>query len=839
MTSKYRIGILLVSGFLLAKFGSTSSAQTITLNQAILRALDNDPVIQKIYADVMQADGYTTEVRSAMRPRLTLNGDTGYGYRSRSIGGLARGGRDLFDRRAGLIVEQLIWDNGYSKHRWRDAKFRRKAASLLDKAQRETTAMGTIEAYLHVLQARKQAALAQQNLSSHGKFYRMARDRAAGVGNKADEELAFARLQLAQSLKEERNLDLKQAESEFIRYVGVKPPSLVHPKVPRIETVTSIDPTENYHYQATLHQCRAAQLASAAIRRSKSPTVLARGSGSYGVDVLGIEGEDKSSNALMVMEWNVIEGGRKRGQMRQAEGDIARQVAIVNETKILLERDIRSRWADYSRLGRRIEILQNYTKGLADTVELYRKQFELNKRPLLGILDIENEKISSEMRLVEEQFERSLNAYRLLFYSGGLVRATVGQSHLDREITCVNLSCPGTDDITCEPELPAKIIEQEYAEKEQYLRDFVRLAIVDGQFDESERQRIFEIGSRMGIPADQVHAIYEQYVQYAPPPVAIPAPVETKKRGFGWFRKAKTESSAASSSLPDPAASLFPSVPSVVTAPADSDSFNPYQSAEETPSPTVAEINSGNQAAGSNDSSPFVSATPVSANSDSAPSVPDPNAMKEEVVHTATVSVPEKKKRGLSFLQRQNSSPKPPATAQAAAVVISNEEGASESGEEEMGFVETNFTETALLEGGEDTTAAIVESAPGQNLVTETLEDSSAGLVPATPVVVPSAGRPERKSKRGLKWFQRSAPPVPGTSPPEVETEDLPPAEPEAFSSPIPESFEEEDPTVSATPVPVPVPASVQAIPAASTAMAIPAMPSQAQTKKKGFRLFR
>ena len=380
-TTKIRAWNLLPTLLLFLVVFPSARGGEMTLNQAIIRALENDPVIRKIYAEVMQARGYSTEMRSALRPHIRLQGDTGYGYRSRSVGGLATGGRDLFDRRAALIVEQLIWDNGFSCYKWKDAKCRRQAAILLDRAQRETTAMGTVEAFLYVLKARKQITLARRNVSSHQRFLGLAKDRANGAGDGADVELSFARLKLAQALLKERELDLRQAEADFIRYVCMRPPSLCEPNVPTIRCLADIDAKENYHYKAALHQCKAAQLASAAIRKSNAPRMFFRGTGSYGEDVLGIVGTDEEVSALLVMQWDLHEGGRRKGLLRQAEGDIARQVAICDETKVLLDRDILARWSDYTTLSERIAILEQYRSGLRDTVGLYQKQFELDKRP--------------------------------------------------------------------------------------------------------------------------------------------------------------------------------------------------------------------------------------------------------------------------------------------------------------------------------------------------------------------------------------------------------------------------------------------------------------------------
>jgi len=423
---------------------------SMSLNSAIIRALCHDPVIRKVGSDTREARGYSREVKASLGPQLRLEGSSGYVNRDRGFGGSAFTGDDLFSRQISLIGEQLLWDGGFHRYRWKDAEKRKEGKEMLEKAQREITAFFTIKAFLDVTRARKQIHHARENVSVHRKVHQLAKDRADAAGNQADVELSSARHDLAVNLLKERELALEQAGAVFKRYVDVMPSShLQMPSVPHIQSAGDIQPEGNFHYQAALLQRRAALLAKQAIEQRYKPNVLFRGTGALGEDVAGVRGRDNEVSALVVVRWDLFESGRKKGEMEQALADIDRQAAIIDETVVLLEQDIRSRWADYSSISGRISILRKYESSLDKTAKLYEEQFELGTRPLLSTLDIKNEQIGATIRLVDQEYEFDLLSYRLLSFGGRLIRETVGESYL--------LPRPGD----CNPKVPVSALPKQ------------------------------------------------------------------------------------------------------------------------------------------------------------------------------------------------------------------------------------------------------------------------------------------------------------------------------------------------------------------------------------------
>ncbi len=409
---------------------SSGAHGQMTLDSAITAALSHDPTIPKIHADTMEAIGFAKEVKADLLPQLSIEGRAGLANRDRGTTG---GDTDL-SRRATITGRQHLWDGGFNSYRWQDAKQRVEAKVQLDKARRETTAIGTVEAFLDVIRARKQIEYARQSVGAHEKVFDLAKKRAQAAGNQADIELSSARFDLARTLLIERELALKQAEAAFERWVGRKPPAdLVPPKTPEISSLDEIDPKQNFHYLATLRQRDAAELEKKALEKRYGPRFFLEATAGLGQEVLGTRGQDNDAAVLIVGSWEIFDGGRRKGQVEQAAADIERQLAIMCETLVLLNEDISARWADYRTIRERLDILRNYAGALGKTVSLYQQQFDLGTRPLLSLLDIQNEVISASIRIADGERDRTFLGYRLLFFGGRLIRETVGPEYLEHK----------------------------------------------------------------------------------------------------------------------------------------------------------------------------------------------------------------------------------------------------------------------------------------------------------------------------------------------------------------------------------------------------------------------
>jgi adhesin transport system outer membrane protein len=398
------------------------SAPAMPIEEAVANAIARDPAVMRKIADVHKSTGYTREVKSELYPQVGIEGSAGWARSDRDADGASASGRDLFSRSVSLRARQLLWDGGFHWYRWQDAKERELAAALLKSNEQEIIALEAAAAFVDVRRARLQVELAKENLRIHGSIWKLAGERVEASGSKADVSLSSARENLAKTLLRERELALSQANARFLRYVGVMPPSdLPMPSLPRLSSKDGIEPRANFHYRAVAHQMEAALLAKKSVEKRYYPRVYLQGSGTLGEDVAGVEGRDNEASALVVVNWDIFDAGRRKGLIEQALADVEQQEALLNLTLADIKRDIDSRWADFSTAGERIAILGQYAGELGATVTIYNEQFGLGTRQLLSLLDIQNEEISARIRLTDETHDRLLVAYDLLALGGNLV----------------------------------------------------------------------------------------------------------------------------------------------------------------------------------------------------------------------------------------------------------------------------------------------------------------------------------------------------------------------------------------------------------------------------------
>ena len=238
------------------------------------------------------------------------------------------------------------------------------------------------------------------------------------------------RTKLAESLVRERELDLLLSESHFQRYVGIKPPALIPPKVPRFTSYANINLQNNWHYKAVEHQHAAAMLEEKTMRSKSGPRVYLEGRGDVGNNVDGIQGRNNGASLMVTASWSIFDGGQRKADVQQANADVQRQQAILDETLVILQHDSQARWDDYRTRSEHISILKKYHEDLVKTIDLYRQQFELGTRPLLSILDIQSEAIGAKIRIADEERDWADSGYHLLYFSGQLIPRTVGEGYI-------------------------------------------------------------------------------------------------------------------------------------------------------------------------------------------------------------------------------------------------------------------------------------------------------------------------------------------------------------------------------------------------------------------------
>lgn len=407
------------------------SSQNLTLRDAVAVGIETNPEYGVVAASRRATDEELEQGRALFLPSVDVNADTGVEY-SDDPG--TRGGLDNDDEETmwrydvGVTLTQLLfdgWDAHYEVERQK-ARVRSSAFRVAETA--ELTGLAIVEAYLEVIRQRQLLMIARRNVAEHVTIMEQIADGIrAGRSTQADLEQIKARLASARANEADIRQNLRSAESEYKRRVGDFPGELQLPNVPfdrlaanvddEVEQVLAHSPTLGI-FESDI------EVAYAEAEQTKStmyPQLDLQLNARHGEDLGGVEGEDTSASALVVMDWNLYRGGadmararefiHRHQQAKESRADEARS----------LENDVRGTWASMISAGERARQFATQADANVEVVKSYKDQFNLDRRTLLDVLDAQNELFVSRSNTVNAAFLEMFAVYRLLALKGALM----------------------------------------------------------------------------------------------------------------------------------------------------------------------------------------------------------------------------------------------------------------------------------------------------------------------------------------------------------------------------------------------------------------------------------
>jgi outer membrane protein, adhesin transport system len=287
----------------------------------------------------------------------------------------------------------------------------------------------TTKAYLDVLRDEQIVSLAQKNYEAHQKIYKMIKQRAAtGFGREADTTQALGRVALAKTNLLAAQSHLLDSQTIYQRLVGVAPFNLITPQSPSDMDLPSNEERAvqwalNSHptlraANADVEEARAQHKASLAANSPKVDAVL---SASKYKDVGGVRGRDDDYLAMLQMSYNLFRGGSDFSRQKETALLMNKAEEIRNRTYKQVIESMKLSWSAFQTSKDQMSYLKEHRDASIKTVDSYRKQFMLNKRTLLDVLDSENEVFTASTAYTTGQFTLLFNKFRVLNSAGYLL----------------------------------------------------------------------------------------------------------------------------------------------------------------------------------------------------------------------------------------------------------------------------------------------------------------------------------------------------------------------------------------------------------------------------------
>jgi adhesin transport system outer membrane protein len=396
-------------------------SQAETLQEAVQHMLQTNPEIRSLAYNRLARDQEITQARAGYLPIIDISYGAGYEDQDHPFDDTTHPQSTI------LSLRQNVFRGFADQYEIKRQEARVNSAAYLLQGTSENIGLVTSRAYLNVLRQLEIQDLSKENLINHQRIYDQIKLRSeSGIDRKADLDQVMARLALAESdvVVSAANVDDAQTDYQFV--VGHKPENLVKP--PRVDSLMPASLEEAQ--QLALDNYPILKSAQADLQAREAQHIVAKSNYYPELDIavdqkwedeVDYSGYQEELSAIALVRFNIFNGFSDKARIAETSHLISEAREIQNNTHRQIIESIRLSWVAYTSSRNRITYLENYVKSTGLTAEAFSKQWNIGRRTMFDVLDIEAELINSKIDLVNAQYDKTYAQFRLLSGIGQLV----------------------------------------------------------------------------------------------------------------------------------------------------------------------------------------------------------------------------------------------------------------------------------------------------------------------------------------------------------------------------------------------------------------------------------
>jgi adhesin transport system outer membrane protein len=402
----------------------------MNLTEAIQSTLANHPELQADINSRLSADAQAKMAKAGYLPTVDMM--LGYGREhtdSPTTRGSTHNTETLTPGDAQLRLRQMLFDGFNTPNEVARTESIVNARAYQVLGTSESLALRTVQVYLDVLMRREMVALAENNLQAHLRINDQIGLRSQrGVGSNADVDQSEARRALAENNLYTEQVNLADAEANFISVVGRLPdeleaPSSISGQLPPNMLDARQRIMENNPYlksaQADVHAAEKQYEIAKSPFYPRFDVELATAANN---NVSGVEGHYNSWRAEVVMNYNLFNGTRDKSRLQATAHQINQAMDIRNNALRQLNENLSLAWNAMENARRQTPKAREYADYTSSVRQAYQQQFGLGQRTLLDLLDSENELFTANRRYTEVRFTEQYSMYRVIAAMGDLLQ---------------------------------------------------------------------------------------------------------------------------------------------------------------------------------------------------------------------------------------------------------------------------------------------------------------------------------------------------------------------------------------------------------------------------------
>lgn len=440
----------IAAGFatLLAGSASIALAQSapVSMQDAITVAVNSNPEIAQAQYNKEAIQMERKQAQGLYAPRVDVDGSAGIRHLDNPIRrSLHIENDELYPVTAEVSAEWTAIDFGRRRGELLRQAARVDGASLRVVERSEFIALQVARQYLDVLLQQRVVAASMDNVAFH---QALVKDLGSGVEQGsisiADQQQAQERLQAALVQQTEAEQALTEAKITLRKLTGLDindvqlPPTYAEAMPGSVDEAVGMARTGNPRVREAEADVDAAHALADSTKGNLYPRIGINVNGRVGHDIDGSSGATRDLQASAFLRWNVFDGGINRANyqemVRRASEARYRLYQVVRES----EEDVRTAWSKLKTQGRLIDDLATQSRVSDDLLLSYRSQFNVGRRSLLDVLDAQNARYNTQVRLETARFSEIFARYQTLaatnrFLSAMSVAPGAGAGEKERE----------------------------------------------------------------------------------------------------------------------------------------------------------------------------------------------------------------------------------------------------------------------------------------------------------------------------------------------------------------------------------------------------------------------
>jgi adhesin transport system outer membrane protein len=410
-----------------------------TLRDAVREALGSHPELSAIGFNRKAVDEEKKAAAGAALPTVDVRASVGRDWLDGgSVGGLSQP-HGRVTREAGVYLGQRLYDGDETFHEIGRQRFRGYSARARVYDTANALALRTVQAYIEVQRAQAILGLTERHVAHHRALLGQVSARVeSGKGAASEAIEAKGRLDAALAALTQARGRVQESRIAYANLVGRQPGRLSAVELPRKAlppTVAAAVAAAREGAPAVLalqFESLAAEHAAGMADSRFRPRVDLQLSATH-VDRLYYGGAPSAIASLergdgrpafgarVGLSMNLYRGGADTARAAEARYRSAELRDRTAATGLDIEREIRLSWTTIETSTKRAAQLGTQLQSSRAIVSAYREQFDLGKRTLLDLLDLQQQMFVTEADRISEGFVARFNAYRILAGTGTLL----------------------------------------------------------------------------------------------------------------------------------------------------------------------------------------------------------------------------------------------------------------------------------------------------------------------------------------------------------------------------------------------------------------------------------